>query len=67
MTLDQLEAIIWSQARNLTSTDDLQRKTSMDAIRVAAVAVIEQAIVDAWNDAPAAVAGRRAGLEEVTQ
>src|SRR5262249_36646641 len=35
MTLDKLEAIIWSQARHLTSTDPLQRQTAMDAIRVA--------------------------------
>jgi len=35
MTLDQLEAIIWSQARHLNSTDSIERRTAMDAIRVA--------------------------------
>jgi hypothetical protein len=59
MTLDQLEAIIWSQARNLNSTDTLIRRTAMDAVRVAIRAHAEHA-------AGRIVAARRRTLREAS-
>lgn len=66
MTLDSLEAVLWGQARNLNSPDPLIRRTAMDAIRVAVIACVEQAIVDSYNDHPDAIARRRKVLEEVS-
>lgn len=58
MDLDQLEALIWSQVRNLASTDPLKRSTSMEVVRVAITRHAEHV-------AGGIVRARRADLGEV--
>lgn len=59
MTLDTLEAIIWSQARNLNSGDPVIRRTAMDAVREAIAA-------HADHQAGRIVASRRRALQEAS-
>lgn len=43
MTLDYLEALIWSQARNLNNPDPVIARTAMEAIRAAVTVYTDHA------------------------
>lgn len=57
MTLAELQAVIWSQVRNLASPDPLTARTAMDAVLTAISAHVE------WAAGPV-VAARRGALQE---
>lgn len=59
MTLEHLEALIWSQVRNLNNPDPLIARTAMEAIRGAISAYAEHA-------AGPIVAARRGVLKEAS-
>jgi hypothetical protein len=60
VTLDRLEAILWSQVANLASGDSLRRQTAMEAVRIAVSAYAETAAGEIVHRRRTAVTGKAA-------